>query len=221
MTTAANARIAGVTFLIYIAAGIASLVLMQGASGGGDIAAKLATMAANLNTLRIVALLDLLSGFCALTLAVTLYAITSSQEVHVALLAMVFRLVEGILVVSGVSGSLGLLWLASINGEDAGAAHLLGAYLMRNEVALTSTFFAAGSLLFSYLLLRGRMIPAPLAWLGLFASALLVLMLPPQLAGFLTGGMLSLAWLPMLAFEVPLALWLIFKGVRTPAKLAG
>jgi hypothetical protein len=134
---------------------------------------------------------------------------------------MVLRVVEGILVVSGVSSSLGLLWLASIDGEDAGAAHLLGAYLMRNEVALTSTFFAVGSLLFSYLLLRGRMIPAPLAWLGVFASALLVLMLPPQLAGFLTGGMLSLAWLPMLAFEVPLALWLIFKGVRTPAKLAG
>jgi hypothetical protein len=68
---------------------------------------------------------------------------------------------------------------------------------------------------------RLSLAPTPLAWLGVFASALLVLMLPPQLAGFLTGGMLSLAWLPMLAFEVPLALWLIFKGVRTPAKLAG
>jgi hypothetical protein len=65
------------------------------------------------------------------------------------------------------------------------------------------------------------MIPAPLAWLGVLASALLALMLPPQLVGFLTGGMLSVAWLPMLAFEVPLALWLIFKGVRTPAKPAG
>ena len=32
-------------------------------------------------------------------------------------------------------------------------------------------FFAAGSLIFSWLLLRGRMIPAGLAWLGVIGSA--------------------------------------------------
>lgn len=97
---------------------------------------------------------------------------------------------------------------------------MLGAYLMRNEVALTSTFFAVGALLFSYLLLRRRMIPAPLAWLGVIASTLLVLALPPQLAGFVADERLLLAWFPMLAFEVPLGVWLIAKGVRAPAKAA-
>jgi Domain of unknown function (DUF4386) len=82
-------------------------------------------------------------------------------------------------------------------------------------VALTATFFAVGSALFSYLLSRGRMIPIPLAWLGVIASVLLVVCLPLQLAGFLRGPIASFMWLPMLAVEVPLALWLLIKGVAS------
>jgi len=61
------------------------------------------------------------------------------------------------------------------------------------------------------------MIPAPLAWLGVAASVLLVVGLPLQLAGFLGGPVTSFIWLPMLAFEVPLALWLLVKGAA-PAR---
>jgi hypothetical protein len=46
----------------------------------------------------------------------------------------------------------------------------------------------------------------------------LVVLLPLQLAGFLHGPITSLMWLPMLAFEVPLAFWLLVKGVSTPAQ---
>ncbi len=38
-----------------------------------------------------------------------------------------------------------------------------------------------------------------------------------QLAGFLKGPVTSFMWLPMLVFEVVLALWLLIKGVATPA----
>ncbi len=85
-------------------------------------------------------------------------------------------------------------------------------------MALTATFFAVGSTLFSWLLLRGQMIPSPLAWLGVVASVLLVVGPPLQLAGFLAGPVTRLIWLPMLVFEVPLGLWLLLKGVALPAK---
>jgi Domain of unknown function (DUF4386) len=113
------------------------------------------------------------------------------------------------------------LWLATASGAsapDAASAHALGAFLLRGNAALTATFFAVGSTLFAYLLLRGRMIPVPLAWLGVAASVLLVVGLPLQLAGFLHGPVTSWMWLPMLAFEVPLALWLLIKGVATPVR---
>jgi hypothetical protein len=64
------------------------------------------------------------------------------------------------------------------------------------------------------------MIPVQLAWLGVLASLLLVVILPLQLAAStaLFGGPVAwLMWLPMLVFEVILALWLLIKGVATPA----
>jgi hypothetical protein len=163
MTRTTNARIAGFTFLLYIAAGIASLAL-AGRTHATDV-------------------LSLLTSFCALVLGVTLYAITRDQDPDLAMLALTCRVVEAI---PGAPGEM---------------------------------FFAVGSTLFSWLLLRGRMIPVVLAWLGIVASFLLVVILPLQRAG-LFGGAMSwsssvtwLMWLPALVFEVTLALWLLIKGV--------
>ena len=160
------ARVAGFTFLFYIVAGIASLIL-DGRPEATDV-------------------LSLLTSFSALVLGVTLYMITREQGPALAMLAMICRVVE------------------AIHGEAA-------------------IFFAVGSTLFCWLLLRGRMIPVVLAWLGVLASVLLVVILPLQLAG-LFGGAMSwsasvtwLVWLPMLVFEVVLALWLLIKGVTVPA----
>ena len=220
MTRTTNARIAGFTFLAYIAAGITSLILFGRATSGEGIAAKLAGIAKHTTDVRVGIVLDLFQCFAALVLAVTLYAITREEDPDLAMLGMTCRVGEGVLGAIGIPGTLALLWLATATGADApgtGAAHALGAYLLQGSVALTATFFAVGSMLFSYLLLRGRMIPIPLAWLGVIASALLVVSLPLQLAGFLRGPIMSLLWLPMLAFEVPLALWLLIKGVAMPA----
>jgi hypothetical protein len=78
-------------------------------------------------------------------------------------------------------------------------------------------FFAVGSTLFSWLLLRGRLIPVPLAWLGVGASALLVVLLPLQQAGFLGGPLTQLMWAPVAVFELILGPWLLIKGVPEPA----
>lgn len=216
MTRNTNARLAGFTFLFYIAAGIASMVLFSRAASGEGIAAKLAGIALHASDVRITVVLGLLQCFSALVLAVTLYAITREEDPDLAMMALTCRVGEGVIGAVGIPSTLGLLWLATATGAnapDTGVAHALGAYLLRGNVALTATFFAVGSTLFSYLLLRGRMIPIPLAWLGVVASALLVVGLPLQLAGFLHGPVTMLMWLPMLAFEVPLAFWLLIKGV--------
>ncbi len=221
MTGTTNARLAGFTFLFYIAAGISSLVLEGRATSGEGIAAKFASIARHETDLGIVIVLSLLQCFSALVLGVTLYAITREQDPDLAMLALTCRVGEGLIAAVGIPSTLGLLWLATAagaNAPDSAAAQALGAFLLRGNVALTATFFAVGSTLFSYLLLRGRMIPIPLAWLGVVASVLLVVALPLQLAGFLRGRVTSLIWLPMLAFEVPLALWLLMKGVAVPAR---
>lgn len=85
-------------------------------------------------------------------------------------------------------------------------------------------YFAVGSTIFSWLLLRGRMIPAGLAWLGFISSLFLVLLLPMQIAGYFGGPrnwsspVTWAVWLPLLVFELTFAVWLITKGVAVPAQ---
>lgn len=216
MTRTTNARLAGFAFLIYIAAGMGSMVLFNRATGGEGIAAKLAGVAEHASDVNIVLVLGLIMCFSALVLGVTLYAITREQDPDLAMLGLACRVGEGILAGTSIPETQRLLWLATASGADApdtAAAHALGAFLLRTDVTVTGTFFAVGSAVFCYLLLRGRMIPTPLAWLGVIASVLLVVALPLQLAGVLRGTIASLIWLPMLAFEVPFALWLLTKGV--------
>ena len=80
----------------------------------------------------------------------------------------------------------------------------------------SGTCFALGSTIYCYLFLRGRSIPRPLAWLGVVASALLLVVVPLQLAGFIDPSVSSI-WIPMLLFEVVLAVWLLVKGVAHPS----
>ncbi len=221
MTRTTNARVAGCSFLVYIAAGLGSMALFARIAGGDDVAAKLASIARHPTEAGVVILLGMVMSFAALVLAVTLYAVTREQDKDLAMLGLVCRATEGVIVGLSVLTTTALRWLASATGgnaPDSAAARVLGAYLLRDDMALTATFFAVGSALFAWLLLRGRMIPVPLAWLGVIASALLVGALPLQQAGFLSGPVTALLWLPMLAFEVPLGLWLIVKGVAGPAR---
>ena len=167
MTRTTNARLAGVTFLVYIAAGIATLMLAS-RPHARDV-------------------LTMVTSFSALVLGVTLYALTRDEDPDLALLALTCRVIE------------------AMPGEGA-------------------IYFAVGSTLFSWLPLRGRMIPAALAWLGVISSALLVVVLPVQRAGLLGGhaawssSLTWLTWFPCLIFELAFAAWLLFKGVAMPKR---
>ena len=221
MTRTTNARIAGFTYLLYIAVALPNMAWFGRATSGVGPAAKLATIAQHASDVRVCVLLMLLSTFAALVLAVTLYAITREQDPDLAMLALTCRVGEGVIGALAIPSTLALLWLATAAGVDApeaAAAHVLGGYLLRGDMALTATFFAVGSTLFAYLLLRGRMIPISLAWLGVVASALLVVCLPLQIVGLLSDSIASLMWLPMLAFEAPLGLWLLVRGVAPAAR---
>jgi len=219
MTNTKSARIAGFTFLFYIIVGIVSMVLFSQATGGAGITEKLAGIAHHTFQLRVSILLGLLQAVCAIMLAVTLYRVTCDQDSDLAMLALTFRVGEGLLGAIATRATADLLWLGTAPGPrplDAAIVPTIGTYLLNGpNWNVGAIFFAMGSTLFSYLLLRGRSIPIPLAWLGVVASVLLLVGLPLELAGFLSGSVVSFMWIPMAAYEVPLGLWLLVKGVRT------
>ena len=220
MTRNTNARIAGFTYLFYAAVGLCGDVLMHHARGvGGDSAATLARLGEHATDVRLTVLIRLLECFSAFVLAVTLYAITRDQNRELALLALICRVAEGLLGALNIPYYLGLLWLAKA-GCDVSTTNALRTFLLMPvpSVPLSAIFFAVGSTIFCWLLLRGRMVPVSIAWLGVFASGLLAVVLPLQLAGFSTGPLTGYyQWVPALIFQTVLALWLLIKGVATPA----
>ncbi len=226
MTRATNARIAGFTYLFYAVIGICGDLLMRRAFGGVDDAATLARFAEYAIDVRIDILIKVLESFSALVLAVTLYGITRDEDHELAMMAMVCRVAEGVLGALSIPSYLGLVWLAKAGigpgALDSSTINALRTYLLMPvpSVPLGTIFFAVGSTIFSYLLLRGRMVPVSIAWMGVLASGLLVVLLPLQLAGVPTGPLTGYyQWLPALVSQTVLALWLLIKGVAaTPTR---
>jgi uncharacterized protein DUF4386 len=225
MTRTTNARLAGCTFLAYIATGIASMFLFSQVAAGPTAAAKLASIAQHATAVRLTAVLTLLTFFEAIVLGVTLFALTHEEDHDLAVLGLCCRVGEGVLGAASAVSTMRLLPVAAASAmsaaPDAAAATALGASLLSqggSSTAIGATCFAVGSTLFSYLFLRARSIPVTLAWLGVLASVVLVIALPVQLAGFLPTALAWPIWMPMLVFEVTLAFWLLIKGVAVPAR---
>jgi hypothetical protein len=209
-------------FLLYIATGLTTMVLFRRASGGAEgAAATLASLAEHASTVRLTAVLTLMTFSIAVTLAVALYALTREVDHDVAMLALCCRVGEGVLAAAGAVRTLSLLSVAAASVDatapDQVAVQALGALLLDQGgigVPVTATLFALGSTLYCWLFLRARSIPIWLAWLGVVASLLLVIELPLQLAGVVYGLVTYLVWIPMAVFELVFAVWLIGKGVR-------
>jgi hypothetical protein len=224
MTRRTNARVAGFAFLIYIAVALTGMILENRAAAGEGTAAKLASIARHASEMRVSVVLSMLGCFCALVLAVTLYSITRDQDPDLAMLVLVFRAAEGVIGAVPLTKPLGQLWLATAAGTDApdpATANALGAALLNlegSESILAASFFAVGSLVFAWLLLRGRIVPAALAWVGVLGSVLVVAGLPLQLVGILHRPITDVMWLALLVFEVPLGFWLIIKGAAMPQR---
>ena len=201
------------------------MILSNRATAGIGMPAKLATVAQHITEMRLVVILTMLSGMCALTLAVTLYAITREEDRELALLGMLCRAGEGIIGCFAVS-TLGLIWLATTTGAnapDAAGAATLASFFLKRDVWSYNTaafLFSVGSTLFAYLLLRGRMVPAAIAWLGVIGSGIAVIEQPLEIAGFVHGTLTQLVWLPIALFELTLGPWLIVKGVAPPRRTA-
>ncbi|NIL43703.1 DUF4386 domain-containing protein [Salinispora arenicola] len=215
MSDRSAARLAGALFLLVIAAVLASSA--AAGSGAGGIAQRLDDIAAHPSGLRLSIVLLAVAGIATLGLAAMLHAITRRQDPSLAAFALACRAVESGLYAVQI---LGAMLLLSLSRQQTDNARELGAATV--DIAVWSTnvgacFFAVGSAVFAYLLLRSRAIPRPLAILGLLASLLLAVSVPLQSAAgaVTTEGAGILLWLPMFAFELTTGGWLLIKGLRS------
>ncbi len=217
MTRKANARLAGFMFLFYIVCAFPQMVLFNRAAAGDGIAAKLASIAQHVPTMRWIVVLELITFVDAVALAVALYGLTRDEDQELATFALSCRVGEGIINALPLA-TLGLLWLATdatkATAQDGAAVNTLGSLLLQIgewKALAAGTCFAVGSTIFAYLFLRARSIPVWLAWVGVLGSLLIVILLPLQLAGFARGLITQLMWIPIAVFEIVFGVWLLFR----------
>lgn len=215
-------RVAGFAFLFLIAT-----ILVSGVVGGGvrttsGLSETLASVAENAARIRLGLVLTVVASITTLVLAAMLYAMVVRQDRNLAILALSCRAVEAGLYAVGMLATLALLSPSQHPPQDASSARALVDLMWDVPPMSTnigSTFFAAGSTLYCYLLLKARVIPVPLAVIGVVGSLLILVGVPVQTAfGNQTfTGPSAAIWIPIGVFEISTGGWLLFKGARVPA----
>ncbi|PLT48011.1 hypothetical protein B8V81_0143 [Paenibacillus pasadenensis] len=167
---------------------------------------------------------DLLLVLSAVGTAVMLFPYVRRWNEHLALGYLCFRFLEAVFIAIGAVAILGLVQLSihyeANAGADQGILLQLG-YLLQGTHRWTSMLgpnFMLGlnTALYSYLFVRTRLVPGPLAGFGMvtaglvFAAGLLEMFgaIEPYSAA---KGLLAL---PVGVYEMSLAVWLMRKGFR-------
>jgi Domain of unknown function (DUF4386) len=177
------------------------------------------------------ALFEIVLAIAVIGTAVTLYPIVKRQNEGIALGYVAGRASEAVVIVVGLVSLLSVVTLAQDSADAAGdqAASLLttgeALVAIHDWTFLLGPGFAIGvnTLMLAYLMYRSGLVPRPIAVIGLvggpviFASSTAVLFgLYEQIS--MPG---AIAGIPVFAWEMSLAVWLIAKGFKPSATRSG
>ncbi|HEX2743657.1 MAG TPA: DUF4386 domain-containing protein [Streptosporangiaceae bacterium] len=172
-------------------------------------------------------LLEVIVALAGIGTAVTLYPVVKRQNEGVALGFVAARVLEAVMIFTGVVSLLSLVTLrqAGATGADAAALVTVGAshVAVYNWTFLLSQSLVPGinALLLGSLMYRSRLVPRIIPVLGLIGAPLLIGTVIATLFGGLKLGSPELAALPVAAWELSLGVWLVVKGFKPCPITAG
>ncbi len=218
------ARIGGIAYLvIIIAGGYDEMFIRNAMIVAGDAAATARNIAASPLLWRISLAGDVVMHICDLILAVVYYFLFKPVNKHLALLSLLFGLVQtAVLVANKMNLVMPLLllnnnaaYLKSFSPEQLQALTYTALKAHDYGFDIGLIFFGVSCLLDGYLIRKSRYLPAVIGVLVQIAGLCylinsFVLILSPALANRLFPFIL----LPPLAGELSICLWLIFQGVN-------
>ena len=178
---------------------------------------------------RLGAFLEVIIAIAIIGTAVTLFPIVKRQNEGFALGYVAARVLESTVIVVGIISLLSVVTLrqdlAGTAGPDAASLVTVG----KSLVAVHDWTFLLGpglvpgvnGILLGYLMYTSRLVPRPLALLGLVGGPLLFASGIAVLFGVIEAGSVwqGIASIPVAAFEVLLGIWLIVKGFNPSAPL--
>lgn len=215
------ARLAGLMYLVVDAAYLAGLFIIGRFVVPGNVLETAQRIIASEMVYRVGLSFLLLGALCTVFLAMGLYGTVRPIDGNLALLALVFRVVEA--TVFGIMAVIGFAFVRLYVGPHLHAfnADQLSALVDIRSAAATAgfniaaLFFSVGSILFFYLFLKSTYIPRILSWWGLLGSVLVPVVCLGTLIAPQRGNLLQLGWLPIGVAEAVVGLWLLIKGIGT------
>ncbi|MDQ3118165.1 MAG: DUF4386 domain-containing protein [Verrucomicrobiota bacterium] len=219
------AKIVGILYLIQMAAAIFGEIFVRGRLiVPRDAVQTAANLAASERLFRLSLVGDLMVYATVVVLFWGLYVILKPVNKDVALLAVLFRVIEqAILAVTTFAGFIALRLLSNTEYlrvvDTAQLQALARAFLSMYGTGLSIgfLFLGLGSAVFSYVWLKSDYIPRALALLGIFASLLLTFMSLITMVFPRVYAVLGMTYMvPMFLYEVGLGLWLLIKGLKAP-----
>ncbi len=221
-----TARVAGALFLIALIASPLSIVFL-GSLDGTDYLTKISEHQGQVTA---GVLLLFIAAFACAGIAVSLYPVLRRFREGLAIGAVAFRVIEGMLYLLGAVSVLLLLKLSQefvkTGAGDPGYFHTSGTLLKaaHDWTGLTAVLaFYLGGLMYYCVFYQTRLVPRWLAAWGVGAvtlgtvAAMLVLF---DVVGSMSTVQVVLN-LPIGANEIVLAIWLIVKGFRMPPVATG
>ena len=190
-----------------------------------NVIATANNLIANKPLFRIAILSELVTAFAVIIpLGVTFYLILKSVNKNIALLALVLKLTEGIIV--AVIALVNFMVLQILNGESYLTAFkpeqiqsLIGLFVNgRNAVySIPMIFLGLGTAVFFYLFLKSGYIPKSLAAFGVVSYLLVFIqsllnMVAPQYATIVIVQIICFS--PSFLAELIIGPWLFIKGVK-------
>jgi hypothetical protein len=175
--------------------------------------------------------LEVIVALAGIGTAVTLYPVLKRQNEGVALGFVAARVLEAVMIFTGVISLLSLVTLRQDLGGAAGANAAALVTTGASHVAVYNwTFLLSQSLmpginalLLGSLMYRSRLVPRIIPALGLIGAPLLICTVIATLFGGFKLGSPELAALPVGAWELSLGVWLVVKGFKpapiTPAPI--
>jgi hypothetical protein len=219
-----GAMLIGIFFIIASATAILGFLFYQPILKGPDY---LINGAQHANQVILGALMELTLVVTAIGTAIGLFPVLRPYGERIALTHLFFRFLEAVVITVGIIAMLSLLTLSrefvTAAAADASSYYVAGTLLH----AVYQWAFMFGPLLFlgintmmySSLLYKSKLVPRPLAALGISGAALvscygMLVMFGVAVQG---AGLWLLLAMPIAFYEMILAVWLIIKGFNPAA----
>jgi len=166
--------------------------------------------------------LEVIVALAGIGTAITLYPVVKRQNEGAALGFVAARVVEAVMILTGIVSLLSLVTFRQDLGGTAGANAAALVTAGAAHVAIYKWTFllsqslmpAINALLLGSLLYRSRLVPRVIPVVGLIGAPFLICTVIATLFGAMKLGSPELAAVPVAAWELSLGVWLVVKGFR-------